>query len=560
MSLVPFIGMERFWKLAVVSFASGAIVMALEIAGSRIITPVFGSTTYSWGILIGVVLSGLAIGYHLGGRVSGNSPSFAKLCSIIFSMGIFILFIPSISHGVITFFTGSLSDSVTANLFVTLALFCPPSVLAGFVSPYAIKLGTANLQKVGNISGNLYSLATLGSIFGTFFTVFVLIPFFEINHIMLGLGAVLMLVAIIGLGLPSRIIAGLIVVLLVTGYATGLQGEVAEGYVMEKESLYSNIRVAEYDGFRTLYIDGTVHSIMNMQDPDGLELYYTKMFHLAGTINPGMERVLFVGGGGFSGPKNFLATYPDMLVDVVEIDPDVIQVARKYFALQEDARLSVYAEDARSYLARTEKKYDAVILDAYSGSSIPFHLLTLEYYNLLNDKLAEDGVVVLNFIGTIEGRNSHLFVANYKTMQHVFPTVHAFPTSIKSVDHRQNIAIVALKAERDLPGILGEEDCRVYLDVMCEDVVENHLVPQITEETPLLTDQFSPADHLAGYYVQSPAVGQRIGAGGIFAWEHLDTAGIGVLAAAWVYVVRRIWAGGIPQVTETSKRDGAGGI
>lgn len=549
MSQNLFFSLERLWKLAVVAIASGAIVMALEIAGSRIITPVFGSTTYSWGILIGVVLSGLTIGYHLGGRVSSFSPSFGKLCSIVFSTGIFIVFIPYMSQEVIGFFTGVFSDSVTANLLVTLALFCPPSILAGFVSPYAIKLGTGSLQKVGNISGNLYSLSTLGSIFGTFFTVFVLIPFFEINHIVFGLGASLILISTIGLGKIPRIVAGLIILLLILGYAAESPVEKWGGALIEKESQYSNIRVTESNGFRTLYIDGTVHSIMNVENPDGLELYYTRLFHVANLINPNIDSVLFVGGGGFSGPKSFLAAYPGMSVDVVEIDPDVVEVAKRYFALKDDPNLTVYAEDARHYLARTAKKYDAVILDAYSGSSIPFHLLTLEYYNLLNDRLSADGVVVLNFIGTIEGRYSQLFNANYKTMLEVFPVVHTFPTNVNNVDHRQNIAVVATKAEHDIISTLSGDGCAIYQHVTCDDLLENHLIPQNTGDAPLLTDQFSPVDHLAGYFVQPPAVEQQgLGGFGVPTGDLMVKVGMGVLTVAWAFLTRQIWQKGDPAV------------
>ncbi len=78
--------------------------MALEIAGSRVITPVFGSSTTTWGILIGIILTGLALGYFLGGRISDLKPSTEKLCSIVFSTGLFILFIPFISQSLIEFF------------------------------------------------------------------------------------------------------------------------------------------------------------------------------------------------------------------------------------------------------------------------------------------------------------------------------------------------------------------------------------------------------------------------------------------------------------------------
>ena len=116
-----------------------------------------------------------------------------------------------------------------------------------------------------------------------------------------------------------------------------------------------------------------------------------------------------------SGPKYFLKIYPkDVTVDVVEIDPVVIDVAKKYFNVSSgsgdgdndyDSRLHIYNEDAREFLSKNqEKKYDIIILDAYSKNYVPFHLMTLEYYSLLYKHLSTpNGVVVSNQIGSLEG-------------------------------------------------------------------------------------------------------------------------------------------------------------
>jgi spermidine synthase len=125
---------------------------------------------------------------------------------------------------------------------------------------------------------------------------------------------------------------------------------------------------------------------MNKDNPTEL-LIYTKYFPLGFVFNPTAKKVLFVGGGGFSGPKFFLNTHPDVAVDVVEIDPVVIDVAKKYFDVDasdnnKQSRLNIYNEHARSFLSRTNQKYDIIVLDAYSKNYVPFHLMTLEYYQL----------------------------------------------------------------------------------------------------------------------------------------------------------------------------------
>ena len=130
---------------------------------------------------------------------------------------------------------------------------------------------------------------------------------------------------------------------------------------------------------------------------------------------------MFVGGGGFSGPKYFLKTYPDVTVDVVEIDPVVIDVAEKYFNVNTtDPRLHIYNDDARNFLSRTnqDKKYDIIILDAYSESFVPFHLITLEFYKLLESRLNTYGIIVSNQVGSLSGDSSTLYrVADTETMK-----------------------------------------------------------------------------------------------------------------------------------------------
>jgi len=167
-----------------VSFTAGAGVMSMELIVSRILTPVFGSSIYTWGNLIGLVLTGLALGYFLGGRISDKDPKFRKICSIIFSAGLYIVFIPFIAPVILGFTLNALPQNQFSSLFATFALVFFPTTLLGFVSPYVIKLGTTTLHRVGNISGTLYSIATIGSIFGTFLTIFVLLPAIDVRTVL----------------------------------------------------------------------------------------------------------------------------------------------------------------------------------------------------------------------------------------------------------------------------------------------------------------------------------------------------------------------------------------
>ena len=514
---------SRFTKsLAVLVFVAGMASMSLEFAASRILIPVFGSSIYTWGSLIGVILTGLSLGYHIGGKLADKNPNFLKLCLVIFSAGLYIIFIPFIAPTLTTSFIQFVSDSQFASLFAVFTLLIVPIFLLGIVSPYAIKLATRRLTELGNVSGNLYSLSTIGSIVGTFLTVFVLIPTFEINYIIFGLGVTLMVFSsLFGLARFPKVLAVFVVVLLlffpsISLSSTGTVMVHTGTLVYEKETLYSHLDVIDSGNIRTLYLDGNIHSQMYKDKPEELVNTYTKYFHLGFLFNPNAKDVLFVGGGGFSGPKNFLSMYSDVRIDVLEIDPDVISAACDYFSLPVDndgSRLTIYNDDARNFLSKTEKKYDLIILDAFSKNYVPFHLMTLEYFQLLDKKLTSDGIIISNNIGSMTGDRSDIVRAIYKTISQIFPTVYVFPTEHNS-GNLQNIMLAAMKSptveysKDELRQLASNNDNNNHnsstaLDDL--DYLEHLYEAELkTNDVPLLTDQFAPVEILINPVTNEP--------------------------------------------------------
>jgi spermidine synthase len=558
---------SRFTKsLAVLVFVAGMASMSLEFAASRILIPVFGSSIYTWGSLIGVILTGLSLGYHIGGKLADKNPSFLKLCLVIFSAGLYIIFIPFIAPTITSSFIQFVSDSQYASLFAVFTLLILPTFLLGIVSPYAIKLATRRLAELGNVSGNLYSLSTIGSIVGTFLTVFVLIPTFEINYIIFGLGVTLMVFSsLFGLARFPKVLAVVVVVVLLLFFpsislsSTGTVMVHTGTLVYEKETLYSHLDVSDYGNIRTLYLDGNIHSQMYKDKPEELVNTYTKYFHLGFLFNPNVKDVLFVGGGGFSGPKNFLSMYSDVRIDVVEIDPDVISAARNYFNLPVDndgSRLMIYNDDARNFLSKTEKKYDLIILDAFSKNYVPFHLMTLEYFQLLDRKLTSDGVIISNSIGSMAGDRSDIVRAVYKTISQVFPSVYVFPTEHNS-GNLQNIMLAAMKtptveySKDELRQLASNNDNNNHnsstaladLDYL-EHLYEAELK---TGDVPLLTDQFAPVEILINPVTNEPYNLENVptkGSAGL-SWIE-DTNSIKlvlltIIAAVWIFYAQKEW-------------------
>ena len=501
---------KEFFYLCLVAFGSGAVVMSMELIVSRILTPVFGSSTYTWGSLIGIILAGLSLGYFLGGKIADKDPKFRKICSIIFSAGLYIVFVPFIAPSVLGFTLNALPQNQFSSLFATFVLVFYPTVLLGFVSPYVIKLGTVTLHKVGNISGSLYSISTLGSIFGTFLTIFVLIPTIDVRTVLYGLGIVLMVVSLLGLKNWPKVLTVAVIIILFTpssSIVTGLMPHTGT-VIIEEETQYSHLDVVDSDNKRTLYLNGMRHSQMDKDNPNDLVLKYTKYFHLGKLFNPQLEKILFVGGGGFSGPKNFLENYPDSLIDVVEIDPKVIEIAKTYFSLKDNPRLQIFNEDARTFLMNSDDKYDLIILDAFATDYVPFHLLTQEYFQILKEHLEPKGVVVSNILGSLEGDTSDLPRAVYKTMKSLFPTVYVFATSGNTISIGQNLIFVATQdneqfGRKDLENLSYQNNVNNLLNDTS--YLENFYVPGMrTENIPILTDEFSPVEIMINPVTSQP--------------------------------------------------------
>ena len=550
---------DRMWKLRIITFTAGAIVMGLEIITSRILTPVFGSTIYTWGSLIGVVLSGLSLGYFLGGKVADDHPSLEKICGIVFSVGLFIVGIPFFASHVIDFAITVLPGTQYTPLIATFLLLMLPSVLLGFVSPYVIKLGANTLQRIGNVSGNLYAIATVGSIFGTFATVFVLIPNVAVNQIIFGLGIVLIASSLIGLKISPKIIAVAIVVVLIVPWSSLSVSTITHHgtLIYEKETPFSHLDVIEYGTNISMYIDGKRHSSMNSEDPLDLVIDYTEYFHLGMLFNPAATDVLFVGGGGFTGPKNFLELYPHTKIDVVEIDADVIDAAKTFFNLDEShPRLQVFNDDARKHLSTFDKKYDLIILDAYGSNYVPYHLMTQEFFETVEKRLETDGVVISNFIGSIEGKNSKLVRTGYNTMKETFPVAYVFPTEDK-LTNIQNIMVVSSNKPYEFDRMtLLEAAKNSPADYLVDDLSkEQHFYQGSvdTSDVPFLTDQYNPSEALINP-VTGKTVVQEFQDGQVEKKEQRDESihlGLGTVLAAisgiWIlYFKKRVWNSEMP--------------
>ncbi|MFQ6135282.1 MAG: spermidine synthase, partial [Nitrososphaerales archaeon] len=506
---------RSIWHIRFDVFVAGAAVMALEIMGSRLLAPVFGDSVFVWGSLIGIVMASLALGYYTGGRLADRSPAFRTFSLIILAAGILTILIPISAPTVLELAFYSGLGERYGPLLATTLLLAAPTTLLGMVSPYAIRLAAKSLVTVGGISGSLYSISTGGSILGTFFTVFFLVPAYGVRSIIFSIGVILIAVSLIGLANIERILVILVAATLMmpsTIFLAGTLSIYTGDIVYQKDTPYNTLNVVDDDarGVRTLWLNSMPHSAMYLNGSNNSVFLYTDYFHIAFVFNPEIESVLFIGGGGFSGPKKFLEDYSDLTVDVVEIDPEVVNVAENYFDVRDDPRLKVFTEDGRIFLSRTDKKYDLIVLDAYSKTYVPFHLMTVEFFEAIDRHLNPNGVVVSNMISSLIGDTSDLIRAEYKTGGRVLPQVYLFYTRSSSLSQVQNIILVATKnstryTRADLVDMAKNAPKRS--ETLAE-YAETLFEPQVrTEDVPVLTDDYAPAQSLLNPVTGAPYEG-----------------------------------------------------
>jgi spermidine synthase len=174
----------------------------------------------------------------------------------------------------------------------------------------------------------------------------------------------------------------------------------AETVLYEKASPYNTIVVTEdSNGLRTLLFErrGTRQSVVKPGDPDHLELSYARVAMVGLALCEGPRRILVVGLGGGTLPTFLRRHYPNAAIDVAEIDPDVVDVAKKFFGFREDERMRAHVGDGRAFIENVlQPQYDIIFLDAFGAESVPAHLTTQEFLQAVRRALVPGGVVVGN--------------------------------------------------------------------------------------------------------------------------------------------------------------------
>lgn len=445
----------RILPLWVLVFFTGWFIMQTELVGARALTPFFGNSIFVWGSVIAVFLLALAIGYGLGGRLTRRYQSHLVPALLLLAAGALT--------GVSVLYQDSLSNALALRmdvrwgaLLASLIVYALPMVLAGTISPYSVHLATSAKSEAGSRAGTLYAVSTVGSFIGSLVTSFLLIPSYSLQGVIVGggvLAATAAIVAAVSLSSGGRLAIGLslgytIAALLVMTYSphqiapsqqqvysrsiigeklssddpSTLDERIADGQeaakrelkmygskpgdqiLLSMETAYHRVQVTQNGPVRMLVFGEAGHKMpqttVNLNNITATIAEYAGIMMAPILYKQDMKRALIIGLGGGDIARKIEMCYPDIELDVVEIDPAVVRVAQDYFFWKPSKNVTAYTMDGRSFLnlriVTGAEPYDWVILDAFDDDFVPFHMTTVEFYSILQRTLSPRGVLAVN--------------------------------------------------------------------------------------------------------------------------------------------------------------------
>jgi spermidine synthase len=287
--------------------------------------------------------------------------------------------------------------------------------------------------------------------------------------------------------------AGAAVALLILGAAALAQD--SRGLIESRESLYNNIYVYRQGNYVTMAFGHNrmfyTESVYNTLDERELPVTYTQYMTASLMYPKKIDSILEIGFGGGRTAWYLHRFLPNLPITSVELDPAVVALARKYFGIKDEPNFHIVTSDGRTFLANSKARYDIILIDAYRGPFVPFHLLTKEFYQLVKNHLAEGGVVAQN----VEP-STMLFDSAVKTMQAVFRHVDFYETGGNIV----SIAFEgAARSSEELGRVARERQAAFRLRYALEPMLRHRrrlVADTIDPKAKLLTDDFAPVETL----------------------------------------------------------------
>jgi len=529
------------WYLLTLVTLTGAVVLALEVLGTRVIGTHYGSSLYVWKALLSVTLICLAAGYAIGGRLADRIPAAWMLCVLVMVAGGTILLVPVLSAVLAPL--DSLLGLRWGAIASALVIFVLPLTILAMAGPYVIRLRARSVAGVGRTSGVVYAVSTIGSVAGVLMVSLWMIPtlgtrtsLWVCATFLVGWGAVGLAVVTRGRGAAVLLLA-VLPPAIAAARAPRLEGE-----LVHTESAFGDLRVVQREvPGRGLYRMLLMNGIMQTGMPLDIDLvsrgsillsddYYLELLPYYHADLAAGRRGLLIGLAGGMFPR--VMEFYDLDWTAVEIDVKVAELAKAYFgyrgeihdpdgtthevdlsrfpdrespvlveheaetghthAPEDPYRGRAIIQDGRRYLLKTTETFDFIVLDAYSSDVIPFHLITREFFTLVRNRLAADGILAINYIGP-PGED---FVTDslFRTLADVFgrDLVHAYRTRDDETAV-QVITVLAFRQAMDLLPLWQEDAFDASVDRLSYDLSRRRLDTNRPGGT-VITDDLNPID------------------------------------------------------------------
>ncbi len=496
------------------AFIIGALIMALEMIGSRFLTPFFGNSVFTWASIISMVLLALAIGYFVGGSMAEKRPDILFVANIVLLASFLMLLIPFYFEDFFKFIYKQIGDIKLGGFIGAVSILFLPLSLLGIYSPYSVKLAMKHSDAPGKISGTIYAISTIGSIIGTIGVTFWLIPHIGSKSIVVALSFIgfLSAVTLTFLHFNEKEARSKATTITITALITyflffivvvylpeikhtlGIKDFQSKYIKEEVESNYNHIIIKQKGEYVTMsftrYKSKYTESKINIFNDNELPVSYTQLMPLGVVYAPDARKLLMIGFGGGMICKYIHKHFPEIDITGVELDNKVVEMSKKYFKLSEDNKLKVIVEDGRLFLNDTEEKYEIIMVDAYKGGYIPFHLCTKEFYELVSTRLSGNSCMVLNLHS-----GSKLYPEIVKTVKAVFSNI-----DIYALESSGNVVLIAYqnkkKNQRELEQTAELIQSKHDLYYNLNKLLKQKTNYQLPGKLNVLTDDFAPINYL----------------------------------------------------------------
>lgn len=502
----------RFYLVVTVPAAA---LMAMEIVSSRLLAPHFGNSVYVWGSIIGVFLAVMSAGYWIGGRLADRHPHLQALAGVLLASSVCQAIVLVAGRRLVAALGDLTGGEPAGVLLATAVLFGPATVFLAMVSPYAVKIATADLGSLGGTAGHLYALSTAGSLVGTLGATFVLIPRLALEPILATILAATIFSAVLAIGpewrhlkLQMALATGLLVL---AALPADLFRKPGIHVVAERLSPYQTLTVKEYSGVRTLYSDGILHSSIFV-DTGRTELLYPTVAPAAFLLKPDIESmaVLGMGGGGLGIYMHSLK--PSLMVDHVDVDQAVADLAVEFMGFEPGEHHRLTVMDGRRFLnSQPERRWDLIFVDTYIGHSIPFHLTTREFYSEVRQHLNPGGILGVNSLRAID---SPLGLGLAKSISSSFQQLYFF----KSPGGGNTILLATNSKDRKDADELRAAARRLDPDFVAaeptlsmSEIADMYIPMELNlSQAEVLTDRYAPVNELLRKSVDASSFGAKV--------------------------------------------------